>query len=184
MWKFLGQGLNLHHTSDNAKSLTTRPPGNSYSLFSILTKGTHRDYRVTFRRLAHFYAIGSPKKKIQCLSFLAQEEQTRKKGWKFPFVGWWVCVCVWRRRCGERMEVFVQVEGNLRPREEPQPGFSSQRLAISPCVVHGLSLSLSKDAYYTCRFGGFPGSVELHVSSPRCSQLQRLRLDTPAHSGN
>ena len=27
-WKFLGQGLNMH-CSDNAKSLTTRPPGNS-----------------------------------------------------------------------------------------------------------------------------------------------------------
>ena len=29
MWKFLGQGWNLRHSSDNAESLTTRPPENS-----------------------------------------------------------------------------------------------------------------------------------------------------------
>jgi len=36
MEKFLGQGLNLHHSSDlssdNARSLTARPPGNSKSI--------------------------------------------------------------------------------------------------------------------------------------------------------
>lgn len=30
--KFLGQGLNLRHSSDNAKSLTPRPPGISHFL--------------------------------------------------------------------------------------------------------------------------------------------------------
>ena len=30
MWKFPGQGLNPCHSSDNARSLTNRPPGNSY----------------------------------------------------------------------------------------------------------------------------------------------------------
>ena len=36
MWKFLGEGWNLYHSSssshsiDTAESLTTRPPGNSY----------------------------------------------------------------------------------------------------------------------------------------------------------
>ena len=34
-WKFPGQGSNLSHSSDNAKSLTTRSPGNSSS--KILT---------------------------------------------------------------------------------------------------------------------------------------------------
>ena len=29
MQKFLHQGSNPHHSSDNARSLTTRPPGNS-----------------------------------------------------------------------------------------------------------------------------------------------------------
>jgi len=29
MWKFPGQGMNPCHSSDNAKSLTPRPPGNS-----------------------------------------------------------------------------------------------------------------------------------------------------------
>ena len=29
MWKFPGQGLNPSHSSDNAKSITARPPGNS-----------------------------------------------------------------------------------------------------------------------------------------------------------
>ena len=29
MWKFLGQGLNPNHSSDNTKSLIARPPGNS-----------------------------------------------------------------------------------------------------------------------------------------------------------
>lgn len=29
MWKFLGQASNLHHSGDNAKSLTVRLPGNS-----------------------------------------------------------------------------------------------------------------------------------------------------------
>ena len=30
-WKFLGQGLNLIHSCSNARSLITRPPGNSFS---------------------------------------------------------------------------------------------------------------------------------------------------------
>ena len=30
IWKFLGQGLNLSHSSDNAMSLTNGPPGNSF----------------------------------------------------------------------------------------------------------------------------------------------------------
>ena len=29
LWKFLGQGWDLCHSSDNAKSRTARPPGNS-----------------------------------------------------------------------------------------------------------------------------------------------------------
>ena len=29
MWKFPGQGWNLCHSSDSARSLTARPPGNS-----------------------------------------------------------------------------------------------------------------------------------------------------------
>ena len=33
MWKFLGQGSIPSHSNDNAKSLTTRPPGNSFTLF-------------------------------------------------------------------------------------------------------------------------------------------------------
>ena len=33
MKKFLGQGLNLSHSSDNAESLSIRPPGNSRVLF-------------------------------------------------------------------------------------------------------------------------------------------------------
>ena len=33
MQKFLGQGLNLSRSSDNAQLLTTRPPGNSYAIF-------------------------------------------------------------------------------------------------------------------------------------------------------
>ena len=33
IWKFLGQELNLSHSSDKAESLTARPPGNS--AFSI-----------------------------------------------------------------------------------------------------------------------------------------------------
>ena len=39
MQKFPGQGLNPSHRSDNAESLTTRPPGNSLSLvFNRLCK--------------------------------------------------------------------------------------------------------------------------------------------------
>ena len=30
MWKFQGQGSNLHHNSDNTESLTARPPGKSF----------------------------------------------------------------------------------------------------------------------------------------------------------
>ena len=34
MQKFLGQGSNLYHSSDNTESLTTKPPGNSnFSLY-------------------------------------------------------------------------------------------------------------------------------------------------------
>ena len=44
MRKFLGQGLILSHSSDNAKSLTIRPPGNSkedwFSMFFFTY--THR----------------------------------------------------------------------------------------------------------------------------------------------
>lgn len=39
MWKLLGQGLNLHHRSDNTESLTGRLPGNSkmhFLNFSVL----------------------------------------------------------------------------------------------------------------------------------------------------
>ena len=35
MQKFPGQGLNPHHSSDNAGFLTARPPGNSYLYFYI-----------------------------------------------------------------------------------------------------------------------------------------------------
>ena len=35
MPKFLGQGLNPSHSSDNAKSLTTRLPGNSKNKFYL-----------------------------------------------------------------------------------------------------------------------------------------------------
>ena len=44
MWQFLSQGSNLHpssdpsHSSDNAESLTARPPGNSRILVSYLWK--------------------------------------------------------------------------------------------------------------------------------------------------
>ena len=39
MWKFLGQGSNpSHSSSDNAKSLTTRPPGNSSTILFWLPK--------------------------------------------------------------------------------------------------------------------------------------------------
>ena len=30
IWKFMGQGSKLSHSSDNAESLTTMPPGNSH----------------------------------------------------------------------------------------------------------------------------------------------------------
>ena len=33
MQEFLGQGSNLHHSSDNAESLITKPPGNSSATF-------------------------------------------------------------------------------------------------------------------------------------------------------
>ena len=33
MWKFLGQGPNLSHNNDNARSLTIRPPGNFQKVF-------------------------------------------------------------------------------------------------------------------------------------------------------
>ena len=45
LWKFLGQGWNLHHSSDNARSLMARPPGvsnqnnfndNFFFLFSVI----------------------------------------------------------------------------------------------------------------------------------------------------
>ena len=38
MWKFPGQELNQSHSSDNAKSLTARPPGNSPKIlfFAVL----------------------------------------------------------------------------------------------------------------------------------------------------
>ena len=36
MQKFLGQGWNSHHSSDNARSLITRPAGNSFFFPSLL----------------------------------------------------------------------------------------------------------------------------------------------------
>ena len=35
MWKFLGQGWNPCHSSDNTRSLTVRPSGNSKNTFSF-----------------------------------------------------------------------------------------------------------------------------------------------------
>ena len=47
MHKFLGQGLNLCHSSDNARSLTAGPPGNSEKdLF--LSTGVYGQRLVTF----------------------------------------------------------------------------------------------------------------------------------------
>ena len=40
MQKFLGQGLNLYHSSDNAESLTSRPPGKSSRVF-LNTRGIY-----------------------------------------------------------------------------------------------------------------------------------------------
>ena len=47
MWKFSGQGLNLGHSSDNAESVTTRPPGNAPVVIlregkSMINTGTGR----------------------------------------------------------------------------------------------------------------------------------------------
>ena len=36
MWKFPGQGSNLRHSSNNAGSLTARPPGNSWLISKIV----------------------------------------------------------------------------------------------------------------------------------------------------
>ena len=35
MWKFPGQGSNLCHRSDHARSLTVRPPGNAWKLLIL-----------------------------------------------------------------------------------------------------------------------------------------------------
>ena len=35
MWKFPGQGSNLRHSSDNAESLTTKPPENSQTCMTL-----------------------------------------------------------------------------------------------------------------------------------------------------
>ena len=47
MWKFLGQGLNLSHGSDNAESLTARPPGNSLNLLLCFTWIPQKNLRMT-----------------------------------------------------------------------------------------------------------------------------------------
>ena len=40
IWKFPGQGWNLHHSSDNIESLTAPPPGNSQTWdFSVTLTG-------------------------------------------------------------------------------------------------------------------------------------------------
>ena len=56
MQKFLGQGMNPHHSSDNTMSLTARPPGNSSQiLIKILS---HYDqYVVTNMFIFKFFTI-------------------------------------------------------------------------------------------------------------------------------
>ena len=44
--KFLGQGSNLHHSSDNARSLTTRLPGNSLNLICSHSFNLHKIWSV------------------------------------------------------------------------------------------------------------------------------------------
>ena len=62
MWKFLGQELNLSHSSDSAKSLTARPPGDSCGLSGITVfagcdVSTHRIYPCFTKTVPLFMAL-------------------------------------------------------------------------------------------------------------------------------
>ena len=48
IWKLPGQGLNLCHSSDNTRSLTTRQPRNSSNVFPITFRKTSRKDGICF----------------------------------------------------------------------------------------------------------------------------------------
>ena len=64
MWKFLDKGLNPAHSSDNARSLTSKLPGNSpcafltaVSLKARIVPGTERDLANVFDHLSVYWAL-------------------------------------------------------------------------------------------------------------------------------
>jgi len=55
---FPGQGLNLHHSSDNARSLTARPPGNSTKCLSFIVKiFKHKSFENTEHLYIHHLGL-------------------------------------------------------------------------------------------------------------------------------
>ena len=67
LWKFLGQGSNLSHSRDHARSLTTRLPGNSNTLcFS--------------------FAFSSPRETYLICSISSQIDTLRSAPFFFPFL--------------------------------------------------------------------------------------------------
>ena len=86
MWKFLGQGWNQHHSSDNTRSSRARLPGNSQICFSLITSKLNR----------HFNDWGEmagdiKRKKNRELSFLKVTFNVHCIG----FSGWeeWMAAC-------------------------------------------------------------------------------------------